>query len=88
MFCTACGHHLPDESRFCPGCGVAAAGPGPAHPSGIVSPTGAPLSAVTDFLQEVASVSIRDIAGVDRARALEIIRSPVFPSAEEGPRTV
>lgn len=87
MFCTACGHHLPDESRFCSGCGVAA-GPGPAHPSGIVSPTGAPLSAVTDFLQEVASVSIRDIAEVDRARALEIIRSPVFPSAEEGPRTV
>ena len=78
MFCTACGHHLLDESRFCPGCGVAAAGPGPAHPSGIVSPTGAPLSAVTDFLQEVASVSMRDIAGVDRARALEIIRSPVF----------
>jgi hypothetical protein len=88
MFCTACGHHLPNESRFCPGCGVAAGPAGPAHPSGIVSPTGAPLSAVTDFLQEVASVSMRDIAGVDRARALEIIGSPVFPPAEEGPRTV
>jgi RsiW-degrading membrane proteinase PrsW (M82 family) len=79
MFCTACGQQLADGSRFCSGCGVGAAPEsGPAHPSGIVSPTGAPLSAVTDFIQEVASVSLRDIAGVDRARALEIIRSPVF----------
>ena len=36
------------------------------------------MSEFTDFIQEVASVSLRDIAGVDRARALEIIRSPVF----------
>jgi len=73
MFCTACGRQLPDGSRFCPGCG-AGAGPAP----GSASPTSARLSAVTDFIQEVASVSLRDIAGVDRERAVEIIRSPAF----------
>jgi phage shock protein PspC (stress-responsive transcriptional regulator) len=35
MFCTACGHQLPDESRFCSVCGVGAPPRGPAHPFGI-----------------------------------------------------
>jgi len=36
------------------------------------------LTAVTDFLQEVASVSLKEIALVDGDRAAEILRSPVF----------
>ena len=73
MFCTSCGRQLETGARFCSGCGAATASPGPAAP-----PAAKPLTAVTDFLQEVASVSMRDIAGVDRARAVEIIRSPAF----------
>lgn len=77
MFCSACGHQLPDGSRFCAGCGAGLA-PGATGPAAPASPTAKPLTAVTDFIQEVASVSLRDIAGVDWARAVEIIRSPAF----------
>src|SRR5262245_47362376 len=73
MFCTSCGRQLEAGVRFCAGCGAATAGAGLAPGS----PTKR-LTVVTDFFQEVATVSMRDIAGVDRARAMEIIRSPAF----------
>jgi len=80
MFCTSCGQKLPEGGgRFCPSCGTSAT---PEMASGPTTPTASPgakrLTMVTDFFQEVASVSIRDIAGVDRERAVEIIRSPAF----------
>ena len=78
---------MADESRFCTSCGIATApASAPPHPSGIVSPTGAPLSAVTDFIQEVASVSLRDIAGVDRERAVDKARG--LTAASELTRTL
>jgi RsiW-degrading membrane proteinase PrsW (M82 family) len=47
--------------------------PGPS-----TTPASQPLTAVTDFLQEVASVSLKEIALVDGERAVEILKSPVF----------
>jgi protease PrsW len=80
MFCTACGRQLAEGTRFCPECGTAtapssgsSAAPGPS-----IAPANQPLTAVTDFLQEVASVSLKEITLVDRERAVEILRSPVF----------
>ena len=80
MFCTACGRQLAEGTGFCPACGTAAPPsvappPGPA-PSHLRPPQS--LTAVTDFLQEVASVSLKEIALVDGDRAAEILRSPVF----------
>ena len=79
MFCTACGRQLAEGTGFCPGCGTAAS-PSVAPPPG-PAPHLRPhqsLTAVTDFLQEVASVSLKEIALVDGDRAAEILRSPVF----------
>jgi len=80
MFCTACGRQLAEGTRFCPACGTASSpsvapptGPAPSH----LRPTQS-LTAVTDFLQEVASVSLKEIALVDGDRAAEILKSPVF----------
>jgi RsiW-degrading membrane proteinase PrsW (M82 family) len=80
MFCTACGRQLAEGTRFCPACGTATApssgsfaAPGPS-----TSPANQPLTAVTDFLQEVASVSLKEITLVDGERAAEILKSPVF----------
>ena len=76
MFCTGCGRQLAEGMRFCPACGTATApGAGPPSPASPATPS---LAAVTDFLQEVASASLKEIALVDRQRALEILRSPVF----------
>src|SRR3989454_3397146 len=80
MFCTACGRQLAEGTRFCPACGTAtapssgsSAAPGPS-----TSPPNQPLTVVTDFLEEVASVSLKEIALVDGERATEILKSPVF----------
>jgi protease PrsW len=80
MFCTACGRQLAEGTRFCPACGTAASpsvapptGPSPSH----LHPPPS-LTVVTDFLQEVASVSLKEIALVDGDRAAEILKSPVF----------
>src|SRR5262245_9709635 len=81
MFCTSCGQSLVDGGRFCTGCGVSAspaASPNPGASSFHASNAAKHLTAVTGFIHEVASVSMRDIAGVDRQRALEIIKSPAF----------
>ena len=79
MFCTSCGQKLPDGGLFCPSCGASATpGTAPGPTTVTASPGAKRLTMVTDFFQEVASVSMRDIAGVDRERAVEIIRSPAF----------
>ena len=80
MFCTACGRQLAEGTRFCPGCGTASApsSGSSAAPGPSASPANQPLTAVTDFLQEVASVSLKEIALVDGERAVEILKSPVF----------
>src|SRR6266699_455161 len=80
MFCTACGRQLAEGTGYCPACGTAASPsvvppPGPA-PSHLRQPQS--LTAVTDFLHEVASVSLKEIVLVDGDRAAEILRSPVF----------
>src|SRR5438034_3648809 len=80
MFCTACGRQLAEGTGFCPACGTAAS-PSVVPPPGPASSHLRPpqsLTAVTDFLQEVASVSLKEIALVDGDRAAEILRSPVF----------
>src|SRR3989449_4214812 len=80
MFCTACGRQLAEGTRFCPACGTgtAPASGSSAAPGPSTSPANQPLNAVTDFLQEVASVSLKEIALVDGERATEILKSPVF----------
>jgi len=80
MFCTACGRQLAEGTRFCPACGTgtAPASGSSAAPGPSASPANQPLTAVTDFLQEVASVSLKEIALVDGERAVEILKSPVF----------
>jgi RsiW-degrading membrane proteinase PrsW (M82 family) len=80
MFCTACGRQLAEGTRFCPACGTASApaSGSSAAPGPSTSPPNQPLTAVTDFLEEVASVSLKEIALVDGERAAEILKSPVF----------
>src|SRR5437660_11756661 len=80
MFCTACGRQLAEGTGFCPACGTAASPsvvppPGPA-PSHLRPPQS--LTAVTEFLQEVASISLKEIALVDGDGAAAILPSPVF----------
>jgi len=80
MFCTACGRQLAEGTRFCPVCGTASApsSGSSAAPGPSTSPPNQPLTVVTDFLEEVASVSLKEIALVDGERAAEILKSPVF----------
>src|SRR5262249_17109837 len=52
--------------------------PNPGAAASYASTAAKHLTAVGGFIHEVASVSMRDIAGVDRRRALEIIKSPAF----------
>ena len=80
MFCTACGRQLAEGTHFCPTCGTATApsSGSSAVPGPSPSPATPPLTAVTVFLQEVASASLKEIALVDGDRAAEILKSPVF----------
>lgn len=74
MFCIGCGGQILENARFCPRCGKAAA-PGAPERHG---PNALPLTAFTGFFEEVASISMREIAGVDQKRAADILKSPVF----------
>lgn len=66
MFCTACGTATAPSS-------------GSSAPLGLwIPPANQPLTVVTDFLQEVASVSLKEITLVSGERAVEILKRPVF----------
>src|SRR5262245_13924322 len=80
MFCTGCGRQLAEGNRFCAACGAPASSSGASltTPSHLHLPSAQSLTAVTDFIQEVASISLKEITLVDRDRAVEILRSPVF----------
>ena len=70
MRCQRCGHDLGPDARFCPSCGQPVSGaavPPPHH-----------LGWINRFIGDVASLSVRDLARVDRQHAMEIIKSPVF----------
>ena len=81
MFCSACGQSFPEGARFCAVCGrplSAAAGAAPAG-AGVPTPPGAPAaSPINEFFQDVAAVSLREVVVIDRTRASEILKSPVF----------
>jgi len=70
--CPRCGQPLSPGARFCAGCGQAVAGP--ATPRSAAHT----ITWINHFIHEVASLSVRDLARVDRAHAVEIIKSPVF----------
>lgn len=64
MFCSYCGRALSPGARFCGACG---------RPAG-----GSPVSVIDDFIDDVVSVSLREIVLVDKISRSEILRSPVF----------
>ena len=65
MHCGHCGEALGPGARFCGACGR----PVPGAAAAAVAP---------GFFQDVVAVSLREVVLVDRRRALEILRSPVF----------
>jgi len=69
-FCAACGQAVTAPPAVTP---PAAPTPAPARPGG----TGAPPR-ISAFLQDMKSVSLREVILFDSASALEIVRSPVF----------
>lgn len=70
MRCQQCGHDLGPDARFCPSCGQPV--------TGVAAPAPHHLAWINNFIRDVASLSVRDLARVDRAHAVEIIKSPVF----------
>ncbi len=76
MFCAKCGNQIAENSGFCSGCGAGAAAAPTAAARAV--PPSLQLTAVTGFFEEVASVSMREIAGVDHERAGDILKSPIF----------
>lgn len=67
--CQRCGQDLTPQARFCPSCGQ--------RVTGEAAPTHH-LAWLNRFIADVASLSVHELARVDRAHAIEIIRSPVF----------
>jgi|GEM_PF-2652252 len=76
MVCAKCGQGLTTEARFCSACGQSVA-PTPGGPATAGAARRA-ASPIEGFFQDVASVSLKEIVIVDRARATEILRSPIF----------
>jgi protease PrsW len=82
MACPGCGTALPAGARVCASCGrsVTPTSPvaPPAAPGPAAAPTGGTQPRFAAFLEDVKSVSLREVILFDAASAMEIVRSPVF----------
>lgn len=76
VFCSHCGQGFPEGARFCAVCGRPLTAPAGA---GVPPAPGAPAaSPLNEFFQDVAAISLREVVVIDKTRAGEILKSPVF----------